>query len=175
MTEQDKTSTANLSTDPDDVRTVHKIIEDTDIAMVTTTDAASAEGRLTSRPLTTQVAEEDGDVLFLVRDDSAVVRDVQANPQVNVAYASSKAWVSLAGSASVVRDRAVVEELWTKASGAFLDGGPQDPHNVVLKVRGDTAEYWGGPSLVGTVVKTLRAVTGRADDSESGPKVVDLP
>lgn len=168
-------SAADISTDPDDVRTVHEILSDTDIAMVTTIDSTSSAGRLVSRPLTTQVAEEDGDVLFLVRDDSAVVRDVEANPQVNAAYSSRKAWVSLSGTASVVRDRRVVEDLWTKASGAFLDGGPEDPHNVVLKIDGDTAEYWGGTSLVGTLVKTARTIVGDNDDSGAGPTVVDLP
>ena len=81
MTEHHDSSPAdpvNVSTDPDEVRKVHELIESMDIAMLTTVDSSSSHGRLTSRPLSTQVAEEDGDVLFLVRDSSAVVRDVEA-------------------------------------------------------------------------------------------------
>lgn len=179
MTEHHDSSPADpvtVSTDPAEVAKVHEMISGMDIAMLTTVDSSSAHGRLTSRPLSTQLAEEDGDVLFLVRGSSAVVRDVEANPQVNVAYSSMKAWVSLAGTATVVRDRALVEQLWSAGASAFMDGGPENPDNVVLKVDGDTAEYWGGGSLVGTVVGTVKAMTGKGkDDEEGGPTVVELP
>ena len=177
MTEHHDTHPADpvtVSSDPEEVAKVHEIISGMDVAMLTTVDATSPDGRLTSRPLSTQRAEEDGDVLFLVRDASPVVRDVETNPQVNVAYASSKAWVSLAGTARVVRDRALVEQLWSKGASAFMEGGPDNPDNVVLKVSGDTAEYWGGTSLVGTVVSTVKAVAGRQDE-DAGPTVVELP
>lgn len=162
-----------VSSAPEDVAKVHEMISGMDVAMLTTVDATSP-GRLTSRPLSTQRAEEDGDVLFLVRDRSPVVRDVEAHPQVNVAYASAKAWVSLAGTATVVRDRALVEQLWSKGASAFMDGGPDNPDNVVLRVNGDTAELWGGGSLVGTAVKVIKTVTGR-EDEDSGATVVELP
>ncbi len=161
-----------VSHDPEDVAKVHRLISGMDVAMVTTVDATS--GRLTSRPLSTQLAEEDGDVLFLVRERSAVVRDVEANPQVNVAYSSTKAWVSLAGTATVLRERTLVEQLWSKGASAFMEGGPENPDNVVLRVTGDTAEFWGGESLIGTAVSTIRAITGRPDE-DSGPTVVELP
>lgn len=166
---------ATVTDDPEQVQKVHDLIDSMDIAMLTTVDASSADGRLTSRPLSTQVAEEDGDVLFLVRASSAVVRDIRANPHVNVAYSSMKAWVSLAGSAQVVEDRALVAQLWSKGADLFMDGGPENPDNVVLKVTGDTATYWGGESLVGTAVKTLRTIRGKNEEDDGGPTVVELP
>ena len=169
---------ATVTSDPAEVEKVHSIIKGMDIAMLTTVDASSPEGRLTSRPLSTQVAEEDGDILFLVRRSSAVVTDITANPHVNVAYASMKAWVSLAGTATVVDDRALVQQLWSKGADMFMDGGPENPDNVVLRVAGDTATYWGGESLVGTVVSTIKAMTakdGEKGDDDSGPVVVELP
>lgn len=167
----------HVTSDPEAVAKAHRIMSDMDIAMLTTIDSGSADGRLTSRPLSTQVHEEDGDVLFLVRASSAVADDVRAHPQVNVAYSSTKAWVSLAGDASLVTDRALVERLWSKGADLFMEGGPENPDNVVLKVSGDTVTYWGGESLVGTALGTLKAITGRGDSSEgdSGPTVVDLP
>jgi general stress protein 26 len=176
MTEHHDTHPADpvtVSDDPEEVAKVHDIISGMDVAMLTTVDATSP-GRLTSRPLSTQRAEEDGDVLFLVRDRSPVVRDVEAHPQVNVAYSSAKAWVSLAGTATVVRDRALVKELWSTGASAFMEGGPDNPDNVVLKVSGDTAEYWGGTSLVGTVVSTVKSMAGSKDE-DAGPTVVELP
>lgn len=179
MTEHHDTSAAdpvNVSSDPEDVEKVRSLMEDMDIAMLTTTDSSSLDHRLTSRPLSTQIAEDDGDVLFLVRRSSAVARDVLANPQVNVAYASSKAWVSLAGTARVIEERALVEKLWTRGADAFMEGGPENPDNVVLKVSGDTATYWGGSSLIGTAVQTVRSMTiGKDDEDTGGPTVVELP
>lgn len=164
-----------ISDDPADVQKVYELISGMDIAMVTTVDSSSAEGRLTSRPLSTQVAEEDGDVLFLVRRSSPVAADVLADARVNVAYSSMKAWVSLAGTATLVEDRALVERLWSKGADMFMEGGPDNPDNVVLRVSGDTAHYWGGESLVGTAVSAVKAMTGRKDDDEPSSTVVELP
>lgn len=177
MTERHDTSPADpvrVSDDPAEVEKVHDIMKKMDIAMLTTVDS-TASGRLTSRPLSTQVHQDDGDVLFLVRRSSAVAADVRANPNVNVAYASMKAWVSLAGTASLVEDRALIKKLWSKGADMFMDGGPENPDNVVLKVNGDTATYWGGESMVGTVVSTVKQMTGRGNDRDAGPTVVDLP
>ena len=164
-----------VSDDPADVEKVHDLISSMDIAMLTTVDSSSTGARLISRPLSTQVAEEDGDVLFLVRSSSTVAADVRADPRVNVAYSSMKAWVSLAGTATLVQDRALVEKLWSRGADAFMEGGPGNPDNVVLKVSGDTAHYWGGESLVGTAVSTVRSITGRTKDDEGSSTVVDLP
>lgn len=164
-----------VTSDPQEVEKVRSLMADMDIAMLTTVDASSAEGRLTSRPLSTQLAEEDGDVLFLVRRDSAVAQDVVADPRVNVAYSSMKAWVSLTGDAEVMEDRTLVSALWSKGADAFMEGGPENPDNVVIKVSGDTATYWGGESLIGTAVKTARTVVGRGEDDDEGSTVVDLP
>lgn len=160
------------STDPKDLNKLREIIDDIDIAMVTTHDAGDA-ARLISRPLSTQVAESDGDVLFLTERSSSFVRDIAADPQVNVAYAGKGAWVSLSGRAQLVEDRALVEKLWSTGSSLFLEGGPENPENVVVRVEGDTAELWGGQSKVATAVKMVRAMTGNRDDD--GTTVIDLP
>lgn len=168
-------STPSVTTDPAEVKKVHDLMESVDIAMLTTTDSESGSSRLVSRPLSTQVAE-DGDILFLVRSSSSVAADVRANGEVNVAYASNKAWVSVSGTATVVNDRELVKELWSKGADAFMEGGPENQDNVVLKVNGDTATYWGGESLIGTAVKTIGAIRNKNDDdAQGGPTTVALP
>lgn len=176
MTEHHDTSPSDsvrVSDDPADVKKVHDLISGMDVAMVTTVDSSSPEGRLTSRPLSTQVAQEDGDVLFLVRSSSPVAADVRADPRVNVAYSSMKPGCRSRGTRRWWRT-VLVERLWSKGADAFMDGGPDNPDNVVLRVSGDTAHYWGGESLVGTAVSTVRALTGRRDDDEPSSTVVEL-
>ncbi|WP_232548068.1 pyridoxamine 5'-phosphate oxidase family protein [Propioniciclava soli] len=175
---QNENSPANdivVTSDPAEVERVRSLMADIDVAMLTTVDAGADDGRLTSRPLSTQLAEEDGDVLFLVRSSSHVVRDIRAHPQVNVGYTSKSAWVSLSGTAEVIEDRALIEELWSAGASFFMEGGPENPDNVVLKVHGDTAQVWGGESRVGMLVKVLRSVTGNSDETSDAAKVVDLP
>lgn len=168
-------SQPSVTTDPAEVEKVHDLMESVDIAMLTTTDSGAGNGRLVSRPLSTQVAE-DGDILFLVRSSSSVADDIRANAEVNVAYASNKAWVSVSGTATVVNDRELVKELWSKGADMFMEGGPENQDNVVLKVNGDTATYWGGTSLIGTAVKTIGAIRNKNDDdTQGGPTTVDLP
>ncbi len=167
---------ANVTSDPAEVEKIYEMIEGFDVAMVTTVDSDSGDGRLTSRPLSTQDSEVPGEVLFLVRESGAIAKDVRANPHVNLAFSSMKAWVSLSGTAEIVEDRGLVAKLWSKGTDLFLDGGPENPDNKVMRVTGDTAAYWGGESVIGTVVKAIRTVTGRGQekDDEGGTTVVEL-
>ncbi|WCZ37389.1 Pyridoxamine 5'-phosphate oxidase [Corynebacterium heidelbergense] len=166
---------AQTSDQADQIDELNKIIEDVGVAMVTTHDSEH-EGRLISRPFSTQRAEDSGDVVFLTTKDNSFTRDVRQNPHVNIAYASKKAWVSFAGTAEIVEDNALVEQLWSRASGMFMEGGPENPNNVAVRVHGDTAELWGGGSLVGTAIKTVKAMTGdtQEEKEDDGTKVIDL-
>ena len=65
-----------------------ELIREVRIAMLTTT---RPDGRLVSRPLGTQDIEFDGDLWFATSADSAKVAEIQANPFVNVSYASPSA------------------------------------------------------------------------------------
>lgn len=163
--------TPQITDDPEAVKKVRDVMDEIDVAMVTTHDH-ERPGHLVSRPLTTQTAD-DGDALFLIRSDSSVAHDVRANPQVNLAYTSKSAWLSVAGHGEIVTDDALVKELWSLGAKAFMEGGPEDPDNVVLRVRGETAHLWGGDGVLGAVVSTLKAVSGR-DGRDDSSTVVDL-
>lgn len=129
------------------IQKLAELIRDVDIAMLTT---RKADGSLVSRPLGTQDIEFDGDLWFATGADSEKVAEIAADPRVNVAYASSgrNTYVSVAGTASVVRDRAKIEELWSPAMKVFFPSGKDDPNLVLIRVRAESAEYWDGPGTV---------------------------
>ena len=104
------------------------------IAMLTSTDA---EGRLVSRPMATQDVDFDGDVWFITERSAEHTRNLQADPRVNVAYSGSSSWVSIAGSAQVVDDPARLREYWNTFTDAWLEGGPDNPNNVLVHVEAD--------------------------------------
>ena len=161
----------------DDTRKVAELIKDIRVAMLTHADGAA---RLVSHPMATQEVEFDGDVLFIAERDSHKCQDIaaQSPARVNVAYSSSGSWVSLSGTAEIVDDRAKLEELWNTFTDAWMEGGPENPNNVLIKVSADSAEFWDTPGSKATQVLNLvkAKVTGqRLDDGDLvDNKAVDL-
>lgn len=146
-----------------------------DIAMLTTVGAG---GYLVSRPLSTQAASFDGErVWFFSEADSPKVAELRRHPKVNVAYSSKDAntYISAAGNARIVPDRALVEQFWNDALKAFFPKGPDDPNLVLIEVRLRTVEYWDGPgSWLGKAATFVIArVTGN-DDVMAENRIVDV-
>ena len=123
------------------------LIKDVEVAMFTTT---GVDGRLYSRPLGTQQVEFDGDLWFATSADSPKVAEIALNPRVNVAYASPSrnSYVSVAGTARIVADRAKIEELWSPAMKLFFPEGKDDPNLRLIHVEAESAEYWDGPGTL---------------------------
>jgi general stress protein 26 len=155
----------------DAVAKVAGLVKGIRVAMLTSTDA---QGRLVSRPMATQDVDFDGDVWFITERSAEHTRNLQANPRVNVAYSGSSSWVSIAGTATVVDDPERLGEYWNMFTDAWLEGGPENPENVLVHVEADTAEYWDSPgSKVTQVLNLVKAkVTGERFEGDN--RVVDL-
>ena len=150
---------------------VRALIKDTRIAMLT---SIAPDGQLMSKPMATQDTDFDGDVYFIAERHSEKVRNITANPRVNVAYAGRSSWVSLSGRAEVLDDPARLAELWNTFTDAWLEGGPDNPENVLVRVRADGAEYWDSPGSKVTQVANLvkSKLTGRRLEGDN--EAVDL-
>lgn len=127
------------------VRRVHDLIKDINIAMLTT---IRPDGSLHSRPMATQQTEFDGELWFFTSDDSLKVDELKAHSAVNVSYAepSKNRYVSISGTAMLVRDRKMAEELWNPMYKAWFPKGLDDPQLALLRVDVEEAEYWDAPS-----------------------------
>ena len=142
-----------------------ELLEDVRFTMFTT----RVDGRIHSRPMTTLQADTSGSLWFFISADASTLDEIAADPSVGLAYADNGkgTYVSVAGDATVVGDRAKVEELWNPAFKAWFDG-PDDPNLRLVEVRIASAEYWDSPDsrvarLVGIVAA---AVTG--DEYDAG-------
>jgi len=148
------------------------LIKDIRIAMLTT---AMPDGTLRSRPMATQQVEPDGDLWFFTQTSAAKAEEIRANPHVNVSYADPREnrYVSVSGTAAVVRDRGKIEELWDLLYKAWFPHGLEDPDLALLRVNVERAEYWDTPS--GTMVEIagfVKAVaTGRPVNIGENEKV----
>jgi general stress protein 26 len=154
----------------DDTRTVAELLKGQRFGFLTT---ITMDGRLTSRPMTLQEVEFDGDLWFFAERDSTPVQHIAASPEVNVGAGSGSSWVSLTGDAVVVEDAAKKRELWNGAVDAWFPQGPDDDSVVLIKVQADSAEYWDTPGgRLATAFSFVKAkVTGERIDAGENEKV----
>jgi len=125
----------------DPAKKLRKLIKGARVAMLTT---VAADGSLRSRPMATRAADFNGELWFFTRYHSPKSDEVQENQKVNVTYASPKngRYVSVSGTATLVRDPEKVKELWRGALKEWFPEGKKDPDLALLKVTVDRAEFW---------------------------------
>lgn len=152
---------------------VRELIDDIRIGMITNVDGPA--GRLVSRPMAVQEVEDDGTLWFFTSETADKAQQIGSHPLVNVAFASRGSWVSLAGRAEIVEDRAKIHDLWNSAAEAWFPDGPDSPDVGLLRVDPDSAEYWDSPGgrITSVIAYAKAKVTGsRPDVGDS--EVVEL-
>lgn len=126
----------------------------------------AADGTLHSRPLAVLQDDFDGRIWFLVEAPSEKTREIEGDAHVNVSFASKKGYLSVAGTARVTRDEALIDELWGPSAQAWFEGGREDPAIAVIEVAADSAEYWAmtEPGIFALVKATKAMITGEQPD-----------
>jgi general stress protein 26 len=128
------------------------------------------QGRLHAHPMTPQEVTDDGDVWFFIDTSSAHAENIRAEKRVNLAFADSSTWLSVAGHGSLRQDRDRIDELWSSTVEAWFPEGKDSPNVGLLLVESDSAEYWDSPGgRVASVVAYAKSkITGdRPDVGES--------
>jgi general stress protein 26 len=146
-------------TDTDTSRVV-ELAKDIHLSMLTTVDE---QGHFVSRPMGQQEVQSDGTLWFFAERASRKVAHIVANPYVNVTLTSNDTWISISGTARIVNDVTKAKELWNGFVEAWLPQGPEDPGVVLIRIDGDTAEYWDSPGgKIATAISFAKAkLTGK--------------
>lgn len=132
--------------------------------------AVTPEGMITSHPMTPQQVTDDATVRFMISREGDQADAIRRSPQVNLAFAETGSWLSVAGTAVLVDDPAKAEELWNAELGEYFEQGPTDPALGVLRVEGESAQFWGvrgGPLVAGAKMIAAR-LPGGETPGESG-------
>lgn len=162
----------NYANRNEQIKKLGEMIKGINIAMMTTVED---DGSLRSRPMATQQVEFDGDLWFFAREHSAKVDEVNREQHVNISYANpdDQRYVSVSGTATLVRDQQKAKQLWNPLHKAWFPDGLDDPELALLKVSVDKAEYWDSPSS--TVVQLVgfakALVTGKSYEGGENEKV----
>lgn len=161
-----------MSTDQDFTQQdVVEKLRGTSIVMLTT---ARADGKLLSHPMTVQDVTDDADVWLFVGLQGDQADALRQGPEVNLNVSEAGSWLSVAGKAQFVEDRAKIAELWDDSGKSYFPGGVDDPNLALVLVTSESAQYWGLPGgKVAGVAQILKAkVTG--GDTPGGTGTTEL-
>ena len=119
---------------------LYEMIEELDVAMLTT---RRPDGHLESRAMANQKRAPGADLWFVSADGTGKLKDIEADPHVNLAYYKDRTreWVSVSGISRLSRDREKIHELyapdwklWIPDEGDPRHGTRDDPRLVVIGV-----------------------------------------
>jgi general stress protein 26 len=144
---------------------IKELAQDANICLFTTN---LTELPLSTRPMSTQKVDDDGTIWFFSEKDSEKNRHIERDNRVQLFYSNrnSSEFLSIYGTATVIKDDAKARELWSPLAKTWFQGGAEDPQLTILKVVPEDGYYW--DTKDGKVVSMLKiaagAITGREMD-----------
>lgn len=130
------------------------------VAMVTLMES----GTLVSRPMTMQEIEAGQTIWFFAGRDSRLVQNIGNEAPVNVSVVDhdDSLFVSVAGRARLVEDKAKAKALFNAFALAWFPGGANDANLALVKVEIESAEYWDSDHgrMMQLMMMAKAAVTG---------------
>ena len=152
-----------------DTRRIAELLKDIDICMLVT----RADGTVRGRPMSNNgKVEYDGDSWFFSYRDSPKIQQIEADPNVELAYIATDkgTWISIEGTAQVIEDDERKKDLWEKGLEQWFKDGPEDDNVVLVKVSADRIHAWAqGEELAGDPESGLETIATE-EDAESGSR-----
>ena len=126
---------------PRNIRQLRRLLKNMPIGMLTT---QTLSGPTHVRPMLVHDVDERGWLWFVTDRHSRKACELSQNPYATIAFQSSRGdrYVSVQGTAIVVRDDVKLKELWNRTLRAWFPGGRRDHEIVLVAVRIVRAEYW---------------------------------
>lgn len=153
---------------------IKKIKELVDIAKTGFLSTAPSAGESNgTRPMNVQEVDEQGNLWFMIANDSHTYQDISMDAKVKLYFQGSahSDFLFLEGTASLSADKARIKELWNPIMKTWFTEGEDDPRIAIIKVAPATGYYW--DTKHGNVVAAIKTVIGAAvgktmDDSIEG-------
>lgn len=97
----------------------------------------------TTRPMTVQEVDEEGNLWFISSAESHNVDEIKENNRVQLYFSntSNYEFLYVLGEASLHTDKALIEKYWTEIANAWFDG-KDDPMIRIVKVKPVDSYYW---------------------------------
>ncbi len=126
---------------PRSIRQLQSLLKGVPVGMLTT---RTATGESHARPMLVHDVDESGWLWFITDRHSRKACELSQNPNATIAFQSKKRdrYISVQGSAVVVRDDVKLKELWNPTLRSWFPAGRRDPEIVLVAMRVSRAEYW---------------------------------
>jgi len=119
---------------------------------------------LNTRPMAVQKVCDQGNFWFLSGSDAEKNMEISKDPRVQLFFLNTANYefLSVYGEATISRDRAKIDELWTDIAKAWFEEGKDDPRVTVIKVAPKEGYYWDTKNgkLVSLLKIAASAITG---------------
>ncbi len=146
------------------------LLESFDEAMLVT---QREEGSMHARPMRIARIGAGGDLWFATAIDTEKVEEVQTTESCAVTLQRGRAFLAIAGLAEVVRDRALITEMWHESWRLWFPEGPSGASLCLIHVVPGNAEYWDNTGIKGlrfVLGATFAALRGRTPEAV-GPEM----
>jgi general stress protein 26 len=156
---------------PDAIRKIQEIVKKAESCFFCTSGATG--GSDATRPMNVRKVDDQGNLWFLSANDSHTNRDLANDPAVKLFFQGSpnSDFLVLNGRATLSKDRAKIEELWSPVIRTWFTGGVDDPRISVIKVTPSGGYYWDtkhGNAVAGIKMLVGAALRTTLDDSIEG-------
>lgn len=160
-------STENL-TSREALDKMKKLVNDIDFAFLLT-DLKSQP--VSAVPMSTKKVDNSGDIWFLSGLNSDHNANIVNDPEVQLLYSdpSDMEFISIYGRATIVADKGILEDLYSKTDDAWFTG-VDDPNLTAIKIVPEEAYYWDQKQnkYISLFKMGISAITG--DKSDLGEK-----
>lgn len=121
-----------------------KLVDDIKTAMLTT----RKDDTLPSRPMHAYCARGEGKIFFIIDMSSEKTHEIGEGDAVNLVFVDIAAqhYVSVTGTARVLRDPERQKAMWNPFAEAWLPQGPEAADVGLIEVTLDEAVYWDSPA-----------------------------
>lgn len=126
-----------------------------------------------TRPMTVQEVDDNGNLWFLISNDSFTYQELQANPKVKLYFQGSahSDFLYIEGNASMSRDKEKIEQFWSPIIKTWFTEGKDDPRITVVKIQAAHGYYWDNKhgNAIAAIKIAAGALLGKTlDDSIEG-------
>jgi general stress protein 26 len=129
----------NQATTDDEHRArLREILDDAPAVMLTT----RGRDRLETRPMDLQRVDDDGTMYFSTAIESAKAWAIDLDPRVQIAFQGKTKFAVVDGTARLVQDRTLIDELWKEDWKLWFPDGKDSPNIVIVVVEPERGEYW---------------------------------
>jgi general stress protein 26 len=99
-------------------------------------------GELHARPMSVADLRPEADAFFASSIESPKVAEIEADPYAMITFQDGMKFAVVTGQARIVRDRALIDKLWSESWRAWFPGGKDDPSLCLLKFEANAGEFW---------------------------------